>query len=153
MNKNFKNLNDSQKYGLKHILTSKDNIIAIDGLAGVRKSTILNAAKYINGRKIINLFGIGNKFQEAAPRTSAAKTLKDDTNIQISTLHSFLYKYQDYIKVIGKINTLRNIRRDFSKAVIFVEDSSLISTHKMHELFLLRERLEFKLVLVGDQNN
>ena len=151
VNNNFKGLNESQKLGLRHILTSKDNIIAIDGLAGVGKSTILNAVRDISGRKIINLLGLGNKFQGTAPTASAAKTLKDSANIESSTLHSFIYKYKGYIEGRGKVQTLKAIKKDYSKSVIFVDEASLISTQKMYELLQLREKLGFKLVLVGDQ--
>ena len=150
-NNKFMGLNDSQKNGLKYILTSKDNIIAVDGLAGVGKSTILNAVRDISGRKIINLFGLGDKFGGAAPTASAAKTLQESAKVESSTLHSFIYKYKGYIEGRGKAQTLQAIKKSYSKSVIFVDEASLISTEKMHELFQLREKLGFKLVLVGDQ--
>ena len=151
LNNKFMGLNDSQKNGLKYILTSKDNIIAVDGLAGVGKSTILNAVRDISGRKIINLFGLGDKFGGAAPTASAAKTLQESAKVESSTLHSFIYKYKGYIEGRGKAQTLQTIKKSYSKSVIFVDEASLISTEKMHELFQLREKLGFKLVLVGDQ--
>ena len=150
-NNKFMGLNDSQKNGLKYILTSKDNIIAVDGLAGVGKSTILNAVRDISGRKIINLIGLGDKFGGAAPTASAAKTLQESAKVESSTLHSFIYKYKGYIEGRGKAQTLQTIKKSYSKSVIFVDEASLISTEKMHELFQLREKLGFKLVLVGDQ--
>ena len=106
-NPSFKSLNKSQRSGLKHILTSKDGVIAIDGLAGVGKSTILNAVRDISQRKIINLVGLGEKFKGAAPTASAAKTLKESANIESQTLHSFLGKYQGYVHDRGKTTTLR----------------------------------------------
>ncbi|WHA05677.1 AAA family ATPase (plasmid) [Candidatus Bandiella numerosa] len=110
-NNKFMGLNDSQKNGLKYILTSKDNIIAVDGLAGVGKSTILNAVRDISGRKIINLIGLGDKFGGAAPTASAAKTLQESAKVESSTLHSFIYKYKGYIEGRGKAQTLQTIKR------------------------------------------
>ena len=150
-NPSFKNLNKSQKSGLKHILTSKDGVIAIDGLAGVGKSTILNAVRDISQRKIINLIGLGEKFKGAAPTASAAKTLKESANIESQTLHSFLGKYQGYVHDRGKATTLRNVRATYTKSVIFVDEASLIATNLMHSLLTLKEKLGFKLVLVGDK--
>ena len=150
-NPSFKSLNNSQKSGLKHILTSKDGVIAIDGLAGVGKSTILNAVRDISQRKIINLVGLGEKFKGAAPTASAAKTLKESANIESQTLHSFLGKYQGYVHDRGKTTTLRNVRATYTKSVIFVDEASLIATNLMHSLLKLKEKLGFKLVLVGDK--
>ena len=150
-NPSFKSLNNSQKSGLKHILTSKDGVIAIDGLAGVGKSTILNAVRDISQRKIINLIGLGEKFKGAAPTASAAKTLKESANIESQTLHSFLGKYQGYVHDRGKATTLRNVRATYTKSVIFVDEASLIATNLMHSLLTLKEKLGFKLVLVGDK--
>ena len=150
-NPSFKSLNKSQRSGLKHILTSKDGVIAIDGLAGVGKSTILNAVRDISQRKIINLVGLGEKFKGAAPTASAAKTLKESANIESQTLHSFLGKYQGYVHDRGKTTTLRNVRATYKKSVIFVDEASLIATNLMHSLLKLKEKLGFKLVLVGDK--
>lgn len=150
-NPSFKSLNESQKSGLKHILTSKDGVIAIDGLAGVGKSTILNAVRDISQRKIISLIGLGEKFKGAAPTASAAKTLKESANIESQTLHSFLGKYQGYVHDRGKATTLRNVRATYTKSVIFVDEASLIATNLMHGLLTLKEKLGFKLVLVGDK--
>ena len=147
----FKSLNKSQRSGLKHILTSKDGVIAIDGLAGVGKSTILNAVRDISQKKIINLVGLGEKFKGAAPTASAAKTLKDSANIESQTLHSFLGKYQGYVHNRGKTTTLRNVRATYTKSVIFVDEASLIATNLMHSLLKLKEKLGFRLVLVGDK--
>jgi len=150
-NPSFKCLNKSQRSGLKYILTSKDGVIAIDGLAGVGKSTILNAVRDISQRKIINLIGLGEKFKGAAPTASAAKTLKESAHIESQTLHSFLGKYQGYVHDRGKATTLRNVKATYTKSVIFVDEASLIATNLMHSLLTLKEKLGFKLVLVGDK--
>lgn len=143
-------MNDQQKRALKHIVTSKDNIIAIEGLPGVGKSTVLNAVRDISGRKIVSLLGLGEKFQGIAPTASAAKTLKESANISSVTLHSFLGKYQGYIEDRGTKESLQVLRREYKKVMIFLDESSLVSTRVMHKLLKLQDKLGFRLVITGD---
>jgi conjugative relaxase-like TrwC/TraI family protein len=151
---NHHQMNPSQTRAIKHILTSNDKIITMEGLPGVGKSTVLNAVRDISGRKIINLigspFGLGEKFQGSAPTASAAKTLQESAKVQSQTLHSFLGKYSGYIEDRGTKGSLNHIRQEYKNAVIFVDEASLISTNMMHRLLKLQSKLEFRLVLTGD---
>jgi len=151
-NDKFHNFNDSQKEALKYILSSKDNIIAMQGLAGVGKSSILKAVKDISGRKIISILGFGEKYKGAAPTASAAKTLETSSAIESQTLHSFLYKYKGYIEGRGTKESLRALRKIYSKTIIAVDEASLISTNLMADLITLREKLNFRLILSGDKS-
>ncbi len=151
-NDKFHKFNYSQKAALKYILSSKDNIIAMQGLAGVGKSSILKAVKDISGRKIISILGFGEKYKGAAPTASAAKTLETSSAIKSQTLHSFLYKYKGYIEGRGTKESLRALRKIYSKTVIVVDEASLISTNLMSDLTTLREKLNFRLILSGDKS-
>lgn len=143
-------MNDQQKKALKYIITSKDNRIAVIGLPGVGKSTVLNAVRDISDRKIINILGLGEKFQGAAPTASAAKTLKESANIDSSTLHRFLAKYQGYIEDRGTKQSLQVMRDQFKKVIIFLDESSLVPTRLMYKLLKLQHKFGFKLVITGD---
>ncbi len=61
-------LNDQQIKAVKHVLTFKDKITAIQGLPGVGKSTVLDTVRQMSSRRIVDLLG-------TAPTASAAKTL------------------------------------------------------------------------------
>ncbi len=143
-------LNESQRFAVKSILASKSSIIAVDGLAGVGKSTILNAVRDISARRVINLLGFGNKFVGSAPTASASKTLSESAKVESSTLHSFLYKHKGYIS--GNTSALLQLKKTYSNTVIFTDEASMISTKQMHGLLTLSQKLGFKLVLVGDKH-
>lgn len=136
-------LNSQQIKAVKHILTSKDKITAIQGLPGVGKSTVLDTVRQMSRRTVIDLLG-------AAPTASAARTLKASAGIESSTLHSFIGKYKGYLEGRGTEDGLLKAQAEFNKSIIFVDEASLISTRMMYNLLRLSEILKFMVVLVGD---
>lgn len=148
-NQNFQ-MNDQQKKALKHLLTSKDNVTAIEGLPGVGKSTILNAVRDISGKKVVNILGLSEEYRGAAPTASAAKTLQESAGIESATLHSFLGKYQGYIEDRGTKESLQALRADFKNCIIFLDESSLVPTRLMWKLLKLQDKLRFRLIMIGD---
>jgi conjugative relaxase-like TrwC/TraI family protein len=137
-------MNEQQRNTIGHILTSKDKIITIEGLPGVGKSTVLDSVRSISGQKIL-------KFEGLAPTGSAAKTLKESANLDISTtIHCFLGQYQGYLEGRGTKRSLQVQRKIFKNVVIFVDECSLIPTHIMHKLLTLQKKFDYRLVLTGD---
>lgn len=136
------NLNNQQVNAVRHILTSKDKITAIQGLPGVGKSTVLETINLMSKDKIIAL--------GAAPTASAAQTLEVSSQIESKTLHSFIGKYRGYLEGRGSKEGLEKIQQDFRKSVVFVDEASLVGTRQMHDLLNLSEILKFRVVLVGD---
>jgi conjugative relaxase-like TrwC/TraI family protein len=141
-------MNRSQQKAIKHILTSKDKIITMEGLPGVGKSTVLNAVRDITDKRIINLID-RQSFEGMAPTASAAKTLKGSAKVETQTLHGFITKYQGYIEGRG-MKSLSSIKQEYKNTIIFVDEASLISTNIMHRLLTLQDKLNFRLVLTGD---
>lgn len=148
-NSNFQ-INPSQQKAVKHILNSRDQIITMEGLPGVGKSTVLNAVRDISKKKIISLIGLGENFKGIAPTASAAKTLKESANIESQTLHSFLGRYQGYIEDRGTKESLKALKENYKNTIIFLDEASLVSTNIMHKLLKLQSKLGFRLVLTGD---
>lgn len=140
-NKDF-TLNKQQTRAIKHVLTSKDKITAIEGLPGVGKSTVLDAVREISAKKVM-LLG-------TAPTASAAKTLEQSAKIESRTLHSFIGKYQGYLAGRGTKESLLRTRNEYNKSIMFVDESSLVATRQMYDLVKLSEILKFRIVLVGD---
>jgi conjugative relaxase-like TrwC/TraI family protein len=138
--KDFK-LNKQQRNAVKHIVTSKDKVTAIQGLPGVGKSTVLEAVKDMTGGKI-NPLG-------TAPTASAAKTLQDSSGIESKTLHSFIGKHRGYLEGRG-VKSLAEMQSKFKKSIVFVDEASLVGTRQMHDLLNLSEILKFRVVLIGD---
>lgn len=142
-------INKQQTKALKYILESKDKIVMMEGLPGVGKSTILNGVRDISGKKIISLIGFGEKYSGLAPTASASKTIEEKAKIESFTIHSFLMRYQGYIEGRGS-NSLKTMQQEFKKAIIFVDEASLISTTMMHRLLTLQDKFGFRIILTGD---
>ena len=140
-------LTDGQKEAVNHILTSKEQIIGIQGSAGTGKTYMLNIARELlqeNGKEFIAL----------APSSSATKLLKDDANIQNNnTLQHFLMRYQRY----QNQNNDKTAEQDqnqtkeyFTNKVIILDEASLVSNKQMLSLINITKTLDVKLILQGD---
>lgn len=136
------NLNNQQINAVRHILTSKDKITAIQGLPGVGKSTVLETVNSMSRGKIIAL--------GTAPTASAAKTLEESSQIKSRTLHAFIGKYRGYLEGRGTQQGLIKMQQEFKKSAVFVDEASLVGTRQMHDLLKLSEILKFRVVLIGD---
>jgi conjugative relaxase-like TrwC/TraI family protein len=135
-------LNKEQSNAVRYILTSKDQITAIQGLPGVGKSTVLETIYSMSKDKIVAL--------GAAPTASSTKTLQESSQIRSRTLHSFVGQYRGYLEGRGSKDGLMKIQQDFKKSVVFVDEASLVGTRQMHDLLNLSEILKFRVVLIGD---
>ena len=135
-------LNKQQVAAVKHIITSKDRVTAIQGLPGVGKSTVLKTVRSMYGDKVIAL--------GAAPTASASNTLEESSGIRSKTLHSFISQYRGYLEGRGTKVGLERTQASLSKSTVFIDEASLIGTRQMHDLLNLSESLKFRVVLVGD---
>jgi conjugative relaxase-like TrwC/TraI family protein len=135
-------LNNQQVNAVRHILTSKDKITAIQGLPGVGKSTVLETVHMMSKGKIITI--------GTAPTASASKTLEESSQITSQTLHSFIGKYRGYLEGKGTKEGLLKVQQEFKKSVVFVDEASLVGTRQMYNLLNLSEILKFRVVLIGD---
>lgn len=135
-------LNKQQVGAVKHIITSKDRVTAIQGLPGVGKSTVLQTVRSMYGDKAIAL--------GAAPTASASNTLEESSGIRSKTLHSFISQYRGYLEGRGTKSGLKRTQESLSKSTVFIDEASLIGTRQMHDLLRLSESLKFRVVLVGD---
>lgn len=135
-------LNKQQVNAVRHILTSEDKIMAIQGLPGVGKSTVLETVNLMSKGKIIAL--------GTAPTASSAKTLEESSQIKSGTLHSFVGKYRGYLEGRGTTEGLIKVQQELKKSVVFVDEASLVGTRQMYNLLKLSEILKFRVVLIGD---
>lgn len=123
-----RNLNAGQKLAVKAILEASDSVLAIQGRAGVGKTTLLKAAS--------DLLEVQNKQVIAlAPTTSAAKELTQ-SGFEGNTVASFLLR--------GK----KSVNAD---TVIFLDESGLLSTNQAKEILESVRDSGCKLVMIGDE--
>jgi len=121
-------LNTAQTTAIEHVLTSRDRVQGIQGVAGAGKTTALDVIRLAAESK-------GYSVEGFAPTSRAAKQL-GDAGISAGTLQGFLARGD------------RGSPLD-QKRLYFVDESSLTSTKQMKE-FLDRLTPQHRVILVGD---
>ena len=125
--KNHPNLSQSQRAAVEQILASRDQVTALEGVAGAGKTTSLTVIHQSAERE-------GYKVEGFAPTSRAAQELQE-AGIESTTLQRHL---------------ARSDREHYGKQRLYVlDESSLASTKQMNE-FLHRLRENDRVLLVGD---
>ena len=122
-------LNAAQTTAIEHVLTSRDRVQGIQGVAGAGKTTALDVIR-------VAAEGKGYTVEGFAPTSRAAKQL-GDAGISAGTLQGFLARGDS------------GGHRLDQKRLYFVDESSLTSTNQMKE-FLNRLTPQDRVILVGD---
>jgi conjugative relaxase-like TrwC/TraI family protein len=120
-------LSESQRRAVEQILASRDQVTALEGVAGSGKTTSLAAIREAAERD-------GFKVEGFAPTSRAAQKLAE-AGIESSTLQRHLARTDE--------------QRDGQKRLYVLDESSLASTKQMNEL-LHRLREHDRVLLVGD---
>ena len=120
-------LSDSQRAAVDKILSSQDQVTALEGIAGAGKTTSLTAIREAAERD-------GYKVEGFAPTSRAAQKLTE-AGIESSTLQRHLVRNQD--------------QHERQKCLYVLDESSLASTKQMNE-FLHRLKENDRVLLVGD---
>src|SRR6266480_3995832 len=125
--KDHPQLNQSQRAAVEQILSSRDQITALEGVAGAGKTTSLAVVRMAAERE-------GYQVEGFAPTSRAAQKLAE-AGIESSTLQRHLAQGNDL--------------HDGQKRLCVLDESSLASTKQMNE-FLHRLRDTDRILLVGD---
>ncbi len=120
-------LSESQRAAVEQILSSRDQVTALEGVAGAGKTTSLAAIREAAERD-------GYKVEGFAPTSRAAQKL-GEAGIESSTLQRHLARSQEPY--------------DGQKRLYVLDESSLASTKQMNE-FLHRLKENDRVLLVGD---
>src|SRR5208283_1513271 len=120
-------LSDTQRLAVDQILLSRDQMTALEGVAGAGKTTSLVAIREAAEREEYNVKGL-------APTSRAAQKL-EEAGITSSTLQRHLAQADE--------------RHDGRKRLHILDESSLASTRQMNE-FLHRLGANDRVLLVGD---
>jgi conjugative relaxase-like TrwC/TraI family protein len=127
INRAYPQLNDPQRAAVQQILASRDQVQALDGIAGAGKTTTLAAIRDATERA-------GYAVEGFAPTSRAAQQLAE-AGIPTSTLQHHLARQATE-------------DRDFPRLYV-LDESSLASTRQVHA-FLHRLEPEDRVLLVGD---
>jgi conjugative relaxase-like TrwC/TraI family protein len=120
-------LSNSQRQAVEEILSSRDQITALEGAAGTGKTTSLAAIREAAEHE-------GYKVEGFAPTSRAAHKL-EEAGIEASTLQKYLQRGDE--------------QQSGEKHLYVLDESSLASTKQMNE-FLQRLSDEDRVLLVGD---
>jgi conjugative relaxase-like TrwC/TraI family protein len=125
--KDHPHLSESQRQAVEQILASRDQVTAMEGIAGAGKTTSLAAIREAAERD-------GYKVEGFAPTSRAAQKL-GEAGIESSTLQRHLTRSEE--------------PHDGGKRLYVLDESSLASTKQMNQ-FLHRLRENDRVLLVGD---
>jgi conjugative relaxase-like TrwC/TraI family protein len=120
-------LSNSQRKAVEQILSSRDQVTALEGAAGTGKTTSLAAIREAAERE-------GYKVEGFAPTSRAAHKL-EEAGIEASTLQKHLQRGEQ--------------EQSGEKHLYVLDESSLASTKQMHQ-FLQRLSEDDRVLLVGD---
>ena len=123
-------LNAGQIAAVNHVLTARDTVMAIRGVAGSGKTTLLRAvvAGIADGGKTVYTF---------APTTGAANGLRDEGFDNATTLQKLLASPVMQAKMKDQ--------------VILVDEAGLVSVRQMKQLFDIAAEQGARVILVGDE--
>src|SRR2546425_5943532 len=120
-------LNDNQRAAVEEILTSRDQIIGLQGGAGTGKTTALSVLREAAEKE-------GYEVRGFAPTTRATKQLAE-SGIRSETLQKFIRRRQE--------------APDNHNRLFVLDESSLASTRNLHRFFARIDGKD-KVLLVGD---
>lgn len=123
----YSHLSNSQRAAVEEILSSRDRITALEGVAGAGKTTSLEAIRDAAEREGYGVEGF-------APTSGAAQKL-EEAGIESHTLQHFLTRNQQ--------------QEDQQKRLYVVDESSLAGTKQVNEFFS-RLGEHDRVLLVGD---
>ena len=120
-------LNAGQRAAANLMLTTQNQVVAVQGVAGAGKTTMLKTARELAARAGYQVVGI-------APSAAAVKALAE-TGIDSRTLAAFQHRKEETLT---------------AKTLLIVDESSMIGARDLHQLLYRIEATGARAVLVGD---
>ena len=137
-------LNAGQLGAATLILSSADRTVAIQGIAGAGKSTMLQAVARVaeaEGREVLGL----------AFQNKMVADLSEGAGIKSQTIASFVLANEKFVTERDS-QRFEDARAKFGGAMLVVDETSMVSSNEMLRLHQIADALGVdKLVLVGDR--
>jgi conjugative relaxase-like TrwC/TraI family protein len=137
-------LNAGQEAAGRMILSSSNRIVAVQGVAGAGKSSLLRPTAQIlheHGKQVIGL-GVQN---------TLVRMLERETGIPSMTLHRFLGEHRKLLDGNASRAELADARTAYRDTVLVLDEASMVSIRDQDRLVRLANVLEVdRLVLMGD---
>ena len=123
-------LSDDQRAAVRHVLASRNQVIAIRGAAGAGKTTLMQEA-------VEAIEAAGHRVLALAPTSEAARgVLRAEGFANAETVARFLVDEQLQAKARGQ--------------VLWIDEAGLLGLPTLGRVFALAERLDARIVLAGD---
>ena len=140
-----KELNAGQLAAATLILTSADRIVAVQGVSGAGKSTMLSSVARNaeqEGRKVIGL----------ALMKATADRLGAETGIETRTVSSFVHSYASHA-LAGRGDGYNGARAELAGTVLVLDEASMVGSDQMkHLVGISRTRsVSTGLLILGDR--
>ena len=142
-----------QAEAVHHILVSTDKYIAVDGLAGTGKTTMMERLKWIADEQGIEVKGV-------CFTGKAADGLQIDSGIESTTIHSFLNKLEGQSResqeTAAKDTGIKqewdfsNVEKCLGREIWAVDEAGLVDMHLMNQLQKAAEARGAQVLLLGD---
>ena len=142
---NNERLTMGQKEAILLSITTTDRVIGIQGVAGSGKTTMLKEVDRISKEAGFSLMGLAHTAGAKNRIIDATKTL-EDAGIPAMTMRKFMNQAE------GLLERNPDLAKSlYGKNQIFVlDESSLVSTRDMLNLMTIVEKLDSRLLLIGD---
>ncbi|WP_306097123.1 MobF family relaxase [Qipengyuania flava] len=138
-------LNIGQEAAGRLILSSTNRVVAVQGVAGAGKSTVLRPLNQLleeHGKRVVGL-GVQN---------TLVRMLEKDTGIPSMTLHRFLGQNRKLLDGSAGKAEIAAAREEFRDTVLVLDEASMVSTREQDRLIRLANLLKLdRLVLMGDE--
>ncbi len=144
-------LNPGQLAAATLIVSSTDKIVAIQGVAGSGKSTMLQAvAQTFEGAARVAEAG-GKRLHGLAFQNKMVGDLKEGAGIEAQTIASFIWQNERFLTERTSPAAVEK-RAEMKDTILAVDEASMVSTDDMVKLINIAEAIGAdKLVLVGDR--
>ena len=138
-------LNEGQEAAGRLMLSSHNRTVAVQGVAGAGKSSLLKPAAEIlreEGKSVIGL----------AVQNTLVQMLERDTGISSMTLARFLGQYRKLLDAPGNAALLAEARAALKDHVLILDEASMLSNIDKEKLVRLANMAEVdRLALIGDR--
>ncbi|WP_324826450.1 MobF family relaxase [Qipengyuania zhejiangensis] len=138
-------LNEGQENAASLVLSSRDRIVAIQGIAGAGKSSVMKPVAQLlreEGKQVLGL----------AVQNTLVQMLERDTGIHSMTIARFLAQWGRLLREPGNTTLLGEARSALGDHVLLLDEASMVSNEDKAKLVRLANLAEVqRLVLVGDK--
>ena len=138
-------LNSGQEQAGRMLLSSRDRIVAVQGVAGAGKSTMLKPAAEILREEGRNVLGL-------AIQNTLVQMLERDTGIPSVTVAKFLYTHRELLEPEPRQEKLEHARSMFENSVLLLDEASMVPNGDQEKLTRLANLLGVaRFASIGDR--